>query len=222
MQSALLRLRSLVPKFRSQDVLPANELKKAFFEATPGWWARFTWGFIAADLLVTSSMTEVTWSKWTRPPSDDEKARGETAAVLRPAWQRAGLAGVHLVFGVGLAAALLIGRSRVVRRLHVHRVPSGAAPAQLFIQGVHNRDAHGTLVPFKHTHISPGRDDSEVILRVDGVRGHWWVALSRARVNGVKVGKLQAREALMSRWGVRKGPSLESGAWVGGPVVKNI
>jgi hypothetical protein len=24
-----------------------------FYEARPPWWARFTWGFIAADLLVT-------------------------------------------------------------------------------------------------------------------------------------------------------------------------
>jgi hypothetical protein len=24
-----------------------------FYEARPPWWAKFTWGFIAADLLVT-------------------------------------------------------------------------------------------------------------------------------------------------------------------------
>ncbi|KAI0067599.1 hypothetical protein BV25DRAFT_837714 [Artomyces pyxidatus] len=223
MNSAFSRLRSLLLRFRSSHTINANELPQPFYEAPAPWWSRATWVFIAADLITTSSMSELTWRRWTRPADATEKAQGVTDPVLRPVWERAGLVVGHVTFGIGFAVALFVGRSRVVRRLYLLNPPptSPKAPQQLFIQGAHNRDTRGVVAPFKSTRISPGRDDSEVVLRVDGMRGHWWVGLTRAKIDGHEMGKAPAREAFLRVWGIRKGSPVSS-AWVGGPVVHNL
>ncbi|KAN0126099.1 hypothetical protein V8E53_015391 [Lactarius tabidus] len=190
-----------------------------FYEARPPWWAKFTWGFIAADLVVTSTMTELTWTKWTLPPS---KTGDEP--VLRPAWQRAGLSLAHLSIGVGFATMLLIARSRVARILHILPA-SGSAPKQLLIAGAHRHGARGVVVPFSRTRIDPGRDESEVILRIQDVRGHWWVGLTRARLRGASVPTARLRDAFMVEWGIRKkvhgDDGTGSGRWKSGPVLEN-
>ncbi|KAI9511483.1 hypothetical protein F5148DRAFT_975118 [Russula earlei] len=207
------------------------------YEARPPWWARFTWGFIAADLLVTSTMTELTWTKWTLPPDnkpagDDRDARPIAGGRprLRPAWQRAGLCFGHLAVGVSLAAALLIARSRVVRILHV-LAPSAGAPKRLLIAGAHGYGRRGAVVPFSRARIEPGRDETEVILRIQDVRGHWWIGLTRARLRGVPVPPAHMRDALLAEWGIRKPPPLgqgdhhpssgSAGRWKTGPVLEN-
>ncbi|KAH8996783.1 hypothetical protein EDB92DRAFT_1526575 [Lactarius akahatsu] len=190
-----------------------------FYEARPPWWAKFTWGFIAADLIVTSTMTELTWTKWTLPPE-----KPGDAPVRRPAWQRAGLCLAHLSLGVGFATLLLVSRSRVVRILHVIPASSGA-PKQLLIGGAHRHGARGAVVPFARTRIDPGRDGSEVILRIQDVRGHWWIGLNRARLRGVQVPAVRLRDAFMSEWGIRKtgGGDVDvgTGRWKSGPVLEN-
>ncbi|KAH9042747.1 hypothetical protein EDB85DRAFT_2139287 [Lactarius pseudohatsudake] len=167
-----------------------------FYEARPPWWAKFTWGFIAADLIVTSTMTELTWTKWTLPPE-----KPGDAPVRRPAWQRAGLCLAHLSLGVGFATLLLVSRSRIVRILQV--IPasssSGGAPKQLLIAGARRRGAD--------------------------VRGHWWIGLNRARLRGVQVPAVRLRDAFMSEWGIRKtrGGDVDvgTGRWKSGPVLEN-
>jgi len=190
-----------------------------FYEARPPWWAKFTWGFIAADLIVTSTMTELTWTKWTQPPS-----KAGDAPVLRPTWQRAGLSLAHLSLGVGFATLLLIARSRVVRILHILPA-SGGAPKQLLIASAHRHGARGAVVPFSRTRIDPGRDDSEVILRIQDVRGHWWVGLTRARLRGASVPAARLRDAFMVEWGIRKkllgDEGTGAGRWKSGPVLEN-
>ncbi|KAI0262257.1 hypothetical protein BC834DRAFT_972249 [Gloeopeniophorella convolvens] len=188
-----------------------------FYEARAPWWARFTWGFIAADLLVTSTMTELTWTKWTYPPE-----KPGAAPVQRPAWQRAGLCLGHLSIGVGLGVLLVVARSRVVRILHI-LPPSPGTPRQLLIVGAHRHGTRGAVVPFARTHIDPGRDETEAILRVQDVRGHWWIGLNRARLRGTAVPPAQMRDAFAAEWGMRKAAQSDFGAgggrWKSGPVL---
>lgn len=190
-----------------------------FYEARPPWWAKFTWGFIAADLVVTSTMTELTWTKWTLPP----KKPGDAPAP-RPAWQRAGLCLAHLSVGVGFATLLLIARSRVVRVLHILPA-SGGAPKQLLIAGAHRHGTRGAVVPFARTRIDPGRDETEVILRIQDVRGHWWIGLSRARLRGTPVPAVRLRDAFRAEWGIGKAVrgdvGTDTGRWKSGPVLEN-
>lgn len=47
-------LRNLFRRKSTEQYGHIQDLKGVpFYEARPPWWARFTWGFIAADLLVT-------------------------------------------------------------------------------------------------------------------------------------------------------------------------
>ena len=165
-------------------------------------------------------MTELTWTKWTLPPS---KNAGDEP-VLRPTWQRAGLCLAHLSLGVGFATLLLIARSRVVRILQILPASNGM-PKQLLIARAHRHGTWGAVVPFARTRIDPGRDETEVILRIQDVRGHWWVGLTRARLRGTSVPAARLRDAFMAEWGVRKGvqgnEGTGSGRWKSGPVLEN-
>ncbi|KAF8483641.1 hypothetical protein DFH94DRAFT_318912 [Russula ochroleuca] len=209
--------------FQRKSILQYGQIQEVqgvpFYEARQPWWARFTWGFIAADLLVTSTMTELTWTKWTLPPKNPNDA-----PVRRPTWQRAGLCLGHLTFGVGLATLLLIARSRVVRILHIFP-PSVGQPKQLLIAGAHVGKSRGAVVPFACTRIEPGRDKTEVILRIQDVRGQWWIGLTRARLRGTPVSAARMRDTLLAEWGIRK--SLQgdlgasSGRWKSGPLLEN-
>ncbi|KAH9072820.1 hypothetical protein EDB83DRAFT_2672980 [Lactarius deliciosus] len=221
MSALTQRLRSLLRRKSSGSYGHMQNFEGVpFYEARPPWWAKFTWGFIAADLIVTSTMTELTWTKWTLPPE-----KPGDAPVRRPAWQRTGLCLAHLSLGVGFATLLLVSRSRVVRILQVIPASSGGAPKQLLIAGAHRHGARGAVVPFARTRIDPGRDGSEVILRIQDVRGHWWIGLNRARLRGVQVPAVRLRDAFMSEWGIRKtrGGDVDvgTGRWKSGPVLEN-
>lgn len=164
-------------------------------------------------------MTELTWTNWTLPPNN----KPGDAPTLRPAWQRAGLCLGHLTLGVGFATMLLIARSRVVRLLHVFP-PSAGAPKQLLIAAAHSHGARGAVVPFPRTRIDPGRDKTEAILRIQDVRGHWWIGLTHTRLRGTPVSAARMRDALLAEWGIRKG-DLSAGAgagrWKSGPLMDN-
>jgi hypothetical protein len=128
---------------------------------------------------------------------------------------------------VGLATFLLIARSRVVRILHVIPPSSGGAPKQLLISGAHAYGKRGTVVPFSRTRLEPGRDKTEAILRIEDVRGHWWIGLARARLRGTPVSAARMREALLAEWGIRKSPlgddgvGAGAGRWKAGPIMDN-
>jgi hypothetical protein len=169
-------------------------------------------------------MTELTWTNWTLPPNNKHKP-GD-APTLRPAWQRAGLCLGHLTLGVGFATMLLIARSRVVRIMHVFP-PSAGAPKQLLIAGAHSHGARGAVVPFSRTRIEPGRDKTEAILRIQDVRGHWWIGLTRTRLRGTPVSAARMRDALLAEWGIRKSHQGDlsvgagAGRWKSGPLMDN-
>jgi hypothetical protein len=171
-------------------------------------------------------MTELTWTKWTLPPNNNKNNKPGDAPALRPAWQRAGLCLGHLTLGVGFATLLLIARSRIVRILHVFP-PSAGAPKQLLIAGAASHGTRGAVVPFAHAHIEPGRDKTEAILRIQDVRGHWWIGLTHARLRGSPVSAARMRDALLAEWGIRKSHQgdLSAGAgagrWKSGPLMDN-
>jgi hypothetical protein len=137
---------------------------------------------------------------------------------------------------LGLATCLLIARSRVVRILHVFP-PSrsggigggGDAPSgkQLLVAGAHMHGKRGAVVPFSRAHIQPGRDETEAILRIEDVRGHWWIGLTGARLRGTPVSAARMREALLEEWGIRTSPlghdegAVGAGRWKGGPIMDN-
>ena len=164
-------------------------------------------------------MTELTWTRWTLPPAKP----GDTP-VRRPAWQRAGLCLAHLSLGVGIATLLLIARSRVVRILHIFP-PSAGAPKQLLIAGAHRHGKRGAVVPFACARIEPGRDKTEMILRIQDVRGHWWIGLAHARLRGTPVPVERLRDAFLAEWGIRKSSrsdlSVGAGRWKSGPLLEN-
>lgn len=191
-------------------------------------------------------MTELTWTKWTLPPGrpDDDDNNDAPTVRLRPAWQRAGLCLGHITLGVGLATLLFIARSRVVRILHIFPPspspsPSSSAtgagtgtPKQLLIAGAaahamgKSARRRGAVVPFARTSIEPGRDETEAILRIEDVRGHWWIGLTGARLRGTPVPAARMRDALLAEWGIRKsvqGDHLGAhpGRWKSGPVLEN-
>jgi hypothetical protein len=183
-------------------------------------------------------MTELTWTKWTLPPekpvNDDNNA---PTVRLRPTWQRAGLCLGHLTLGVGLATLLLIARSRVVRILHIFPPSSSSSsaaetgtPKQLLIAGaaahvVGKSRRRGVVVSFARTRIEPGRDETEAILRIQDVRGHWWIGLTHARLRGTPVSAARMRDALLAEWGIRKSVHGDlgaySGRWKSGPLLEN-
>jgi len=168
-------------------------------------------------------MTELTWTKWTLPP--EKPGDDDAPTVRRPTWQRAGLCLGHLTLGAGLATLLLIARSRVVRILHI-LPPSAGAPKQLLIAGAHvGKSRRGAVVPFARTRIEPGRDKTEAILRIQDVRGHWWIGLTRARLRGTPVSAARMRDALLAEWGIRKSVQgdlgTNSGRWKSGPLLEN-
>jgi hypothetical protein len=164
-------------------------------------------------------MTELTWTKWTLPPE-----KSGDPPVQRPTWQRAGLCLSHLSLGVGFATLLLIARSRVVRILHIIP-PSASAPKQLLISGAHRHGTRGAVVPFARTRIDPGRDNTEAILRIQDVYGHWWIGLTRARLRGTPVPAARMRDALLAEWGIRKSARddvvASVGRWKSGPVLQD-
>ncbi|THH18670.1 hypothetical protein EW146_g2337 [Bondarzewia mesenterica] len=187
------------------------------------------------NITLSSTMTELTWKNWsitadnakTKQQSDaDSETGARKESMLRPAWQRAALSAFHLSVGAGLAAMIFVGRSRVIRRLHILPTNSPGVPGgkQLFFQGVHNWGATGTVLPLKNAHLFPGRDDTEVIFRLEGARGHWWIGLNGARINGEKVNAKRARDEMLVAWGIKKGSEVQDGIegrWTAGPIMDN-
>lgn len=68
-----------------------------------------------------------------------------------------------------------------------------------------------------------GRDQTEMILRVQKVPGHYYIGLNKARVLGQEVGLEEGRLLFLSRWLDTKQHKLKKPApnWKSGPVVEN-
>ena len=194
-------------------------------------------------------MIELTWNHWSQLVSDLEKisiknkskeeenaskiatpsaaAPGEEERYeLRPTWHRLGLCASHMFFGVGVAVALLVAQARFVRTIAILDPAKPAQGRQVFIQCAHNWRNHGITFPLNRCSLQEGRNESEMVLRVSGERGHWHIGLGEAFIHGRRASTLDARDAILEEWkdGKRHGkwtlPSKDDGRWKSGPIVR--
>ncbi|KAF4563174.1 hypothetical protein EYR36_003613 [Pleurotus pulmonarius] len=203
------------------------------FSKAPPWWARWTYALIACDLFVTASAVEFTWNNWTQLTDDlktiSQKSKEGTVAVQqpsndsyvpRPSWQRAGLCIAHLGVGIGIAVALMVTQSRYVRTFTLSpallRAKTGKNPIQtppqdrqVLISCANNLKNNGQSFPLASCSVGEGRDASEMILRVDGERGHWFLSLENSLINGKKASVMDAQRAILEEWGTAR----RTGTW---------
>ncbi|KAF9487514.1 hypothetical protein BDN71DRAFT_1458425 [Pleurotus eryngii] len=220
------------------------------FSKAPPWWARWTYALIACDLFVTASAVEFTWNNWTQLTDDlktiSQKSKESTVAVQqppndsyvpRPSWQRAGLCVAHLGVGIGIAVALIVTQSRYVRtftlspallKAKTSKNPIQTLPQdrQVLISCASNFKNNGQSFPLASCSVGEGRDASEMILRVDGERGHWFLSLENSLINGKKASIMDAQRAILEEWGTarRTGTWTPLAAadrrWVSGPAAR--
>ncbi|GLB37345.1 hypothetical protein LshimejAT787_0403960 [Lyophyllum shimeji] len=157
---------------------------------------------------MTGSVIDLTYNRWSILASDLEssgkKLKGEAAPtpdeyVLRPSWQRIGLCTAHLIFGAGIAAALLVTQTRFIRTVAI-LPPSASEGRRVFIQCAHNFRKNGIVFPISQCSLRDGRNETEMILRADGERGHWYIGFEDAVVNGRRVALPQARAEVLAEW----------------------
>ena len=186
---------------------------------------------------------EITWTNWSslvedEPLSDSKDGKPTQHWEQRPVWQRAALCSAFFVGGVAAASAILIARARYLRTLDVFPplefVAGSTKPKitaephhrrRVFLQSNSHTRRHGVSFPISKCKLNEGRDDTELFLQVDGERGHWHIALDDALVNGQKMTRLEARDALLRQWGGGvlsqefAHPFAIDGRWKKGPVV---
>lgn len=224
--------------------------KLPLFQRQTPWWARWTWGLIACDLFMTlvciffispyysrsyhrGSVIELTYNHWTILESELQTTvkgiKGDDAStsdqfILRPGWQRISVCIAHMGFGAGLAAALLIAQLRFVRTMAILPA-SGAEDRRLFIQCAHNWAKRGKVFPINKCKLENGRNSSEMILRVAGERGHWYIGFVNSVINGKRLTGAEARAQVIAAWNgepmrpLTSRPKLElDKRWKSGPV----
>ncbi|KAG6859699.1 hypothetical protein C0993_003582, partial [Termitomyces sp. T159_Od127] len=154
------------------------------------------------------SAIELTYNHWTTLESDLESMakdiKGDDAPtpdqfILRPNWQRISVCTSHLAFGAGIAAALLITQSRFVRTLAILPA-SKAEDRRVFIQCAHNWAKRGKIFPINKCKLGNGRNPSELILRVAGERGHWYIGFVNSNINGTRLTGPEARAQVLAAW----------------------
>lgn len=157
-------------------------------------------------------MADMLWNRWTRAEevpmelkiTSPEKPSTQTQHVLRPLWQR-----VSAVVGLGcagsyLAFMLVIGRSRIIHKAWI--IPAAANASlnaseksatstgkQVFFQCVHHWKTQGQLYPYRDCKLHGSavtrnrKDEQEVLMKVEGLRGFYSMSLEGARINGQSV-----------------------------------
>jgi hypothetical protein len=122
--------------------------------------------------------------------------------TLRPLWQRLGVIAGEGLVGSCLAMMIIIGRTRIIRRLWV--LPSvpmttdasipkvgggGNHNKHVFLQSVYHSNSQGQLYPYKScklqdTNLAKTSAQAEMLLKVDGIRGYYSLPLEGAKING--------------------------------------
>ncbi|KAF8648519.1 hypothetical protein AX16_006225 [Volvariella volvacea WC 439] len=191
-----------------------SELKAPLFRRVPPWWARWTWALIACDIFMTGSAIELTWNRWAQLVDDLEAISVKDQKPpqhweQRPTWQRFGLCFSHFALGVGCAVGLLVAQRRFVRTLAI-LPPAAGSPGsknggrRVFIQAAHNWKKNGKTFPMSSCSLGEGRNETEMILRVAGERGHWHVGLENAVIHGKEASVSTAHSTILSAWGGAK------------------
>ena len=155
-------------------------------------------------------MAEMLWNRWTQEKVstksksiNPEQEPTQTQHVLRPLWQRA-----SAVVGLGCAGSylgfmLIIGRSRIIHKAWIIPAVANASSSlgtpgatgsgtgkQVFFQCVHHWKTQGQLYPYRDCKLhgsavtKSSRDEHEVLMKVQGLRGFYSMSLEGARING--------------------------------------
>lgn len=157
---------------------------------------------------MTGSIIDLTYNHWSTLAFDLEssakklKGKDLPAAdeyVLRPSWQRVGVCTAHLVFGAGIAAALLVTQTRFVRMFTI-LPPAGSDGRRVFIQCAHNFRKNGIIFPINKCTLQDGRNATEMIFKANGERGHWYIGFEDSVVNGHRTSLPQARAEVLANW----------------------
>lgn len=176
---------------------------------------------------VSGSAIELTWNHWSKlvnPSKESLDGSSKPSPLpdyyeLRPVWQRLGLCLAHLGIGIGAGVALITTHIRVIRTFAILSPPTTSTSQgdlrRVFIQGAHNWKQNGSIFPINKCSLDPGRDDTEMILRVKGERGHWFMGLDGAKINGRETSLAKAQTAIWSDWKQK----ASKGRWKNGPVV---
>lgn len=174
-------------------------------------------------------MAEMLWNRWTQvervltEPSatGSEQPATQTRYVLRPPWQR-----VSAVVALGCASSylafmLVIGRSRVIQKAWIIPAASNAASLsgspgtsapstgrQLFFQCIHHRKSQGQLYPYQDCELhgpavtQSKKEEREVMMKIEGIRGFYSMGLEGAKINGESVGG--GKDGLSLKWARRR------------------
>ena len=221
------------------------------FQRVPPWWARWTLGLVACDIFLTfvhldiyiyiiylticpsGSAIELTWNHWsTLHASHLENAPVGSRNVsspaqswdnytLRPSWQRLVLCIAHLGFGAGLATALLVAQTRFIRTFAILPPGNPTENRHVFIQCAHNFKNNGIAFPMSKCSLEEGRDNTEMIFRVAGKRGHWYIGLNGAVIHGRRLSIDKTRAAILADWGgksVGRWTTPGDNRWKSGPM----
>jgi hypothetical protein len=113
----------------------------------------------------------------------------------------------HLGFGAGLAAALLVAQTRFIRTFTIlppARNEGSREGRQVFIQCAHNFRKKGMVFPLNKCSLQEGRDTAEMIFRVAGESGHWFMGLKGALIHGQRASVTSAQAAVLAEWDGKK------------------
>jgi len=236
------------------------------FDCKPRWWARWAYGLLLVDVIVTVQTCDMVWNHWTErvektgPVSVASKGQDSTKKneateyewVLRPGWQRFGLSVLQLVVGAGVGAAILASRESTVWRMRIFRSPRSLtprlppAPARQAQNPKNTQKPPPTSIPvlelstgsgrvksflLQNCTLHSGRDSTELILRILGIKGHFWIGLNGSRVLNVAehaqdMPSTELRKRILERWQQEGGHVLdlrpEKGGvgWSSGPVTR--
>ncbi|KAL7277594.1 hypothetical protein ACG7TL_008521 [Trametes sanguinea] len=226
------RLPHVGPRSLKSQGISIDNLKPVYDCGKLPWWARWTYALVIADLVVTASACELTlnhWTTWEESPKDtttpspsSSSSEGSVQStepvghyVKRPLWQRGLFTIANFAGGVGLAAVLLGGRSRVVRRLFIVPAAAAAAAAKsaserlLVIQSPLHTKGQGVAMPIRRTRLVHSSDKTEMMIGLKDRRGHYSMTLQGAEIEGQKLSPWDARKKLYTIWyGEKKGAQL--------------
>lgn len=183
---------------------------------------------------IRASACELTlnhWTMWEELPKDSATpttlSSGEQPVrstdvvghyVTRPLWQRSLFTLANFAGGVGLAAVLLGGRSRIVRKMFI--VPSAASQDTsatagrlsdrlLVIQSPLHTKAQGVVMPLNRTRLIHSPEKTEMLIGLKDRRGHYSLGLQGAVVDGQKMSIWDARKSLFTTWyGEKRGMQM--------------
>ena len=149
---------------------------------------------------------------------DAEEEINEDGYEMRPLWQRFGLATAQVAAGAVAGGFIMASRDRTVWRMRILRLAtssnrpshsnipfkstsppsklSHASSASLYgppVLSLETGSGRTRRFFMRDCELAPGRDLTELILRIRGVRIHFWSGLNGAKVLGLREGEFRVK-----------------------------